>query len=173
VWSVAIVERLSSVRRWVTASIRAALSMWRYRLASRRKNTHTINQTAAPTTSSTARVLRESIVSDTRAADKNQDGHSSLITGVTDDGGQLRSYLLIDYQLNPWVGRAVEWDSVQAIEPSLNALSPEVVNDAFDDAGARVRYSTAHEGSYYDRHHTDREPYCPEHRRLNRHRDRT
>jgi uncharacterized protein YunC (DUF1805 family) len=67
---------------------------------------------------------------------KNQYGHSSLITGVTDDGGQLCSYLLVDRQMNPRVGRAVGWDSVQTIEPSLNAPSPEVVNDAFDDAGA-------------------------------------
>lgn len=27
------------------------------------------------------------------------------------------------------------WDSFQAIEPYLNAPSPEVVNDAFEDAG--------------------------------------
>lgn len=28
-----------------------------------------------------------------------------------------------------------DWDSFQAIEPSLSAPTPEVVNDAFEEAG--------------------------------------
>jgi integrase len=44
--------------------------------------------------------------------------------------------LLVDHSMNPRVVMAVGgWDSFQAIEPYLNAPSPEVVNDAFDDAG--------------------------------------
>lgn len=46
--------------------------------------------------------------------------------------------LLVDYQMNPRVVMAVGgWDSFQAIEPYLNAPTPQVVNEAFDtiDAG--------------------------------------
>ncbi len=38
--------------------------------------------------------------------------------------------------MNPRVVRQVGgWDSFQAIEPSLNAPTSEVVNEAFDEAG--------------------------------------
>lgn len=44
--------------------------------------------------------------------------------------------LLVDRQMNPRVVMAVGgWDSFQAIEPYLNAPTPEVVNSAFEDAG--------------------------------------
>lgn len=44
--------------------------------------------------------------------------------------------LLVDHSMNPRVVMAVGgWDSFQAIEPYLNAPCPEVVNDAFEDAG--------------------------------------
>jgi hypothetical protein len=44
--------------------------------------------------------------------------------------------LLVDHSMNPRVVMAVGgWDSFQAIEPYLNAPSPEVVNDAFKTAG--------------------------------------
>jgi len=44
--------------------------------------------------------------------------------------------LLVDRQMNPRVVMAIGgWDSFQAIEPYLNAPTPEVVNAAFDDAG--------------------------------------
>lgn len=44
--------------------------------------------------------------------------------------------LLVDRQMNPRVVMAVGgWDSFQAIEPYLNAPTPEVVNEAFEDAG--------------------------------------
>jgi hypothetical protein len=44
--------------------------------------------------------------------------------------------LLVDHSMDPCVVMAVGWwDSFQAIEPYLNAFSPEVVNDAFEDAG--------------------------------------
>jgi integrase len=44
--------------------------------------------------------------------------------------------LLVDRQMNPRVVMQVGgWDSFQAIEPYLNAPTPEVVNDAFEDAG--------------------------------------
>lgn len=44
--------------------------------------------------------------------------------------------LLVDKQLNPQVVMTVsEWDSFQAIEPYLNALTPDVVNEAFEEAG--------------------------------------
>jgi len=44
--------------------------------------------------------------------------------------------LLVDRQMNPRVVMAVGgWDSFQAIEPYLNAPTPEVVNDAFEEAG--------------------------------------
>lgn len=44
--------------------------------------------------------------------------------------------LLVDKQVNPRVVMQVGgWDSFQAIEPYLNAPTPEVVNDAFEEAG--------------------------------------
>lgn len=44
--------------------------------------------------------------------------------------------LLVDRQMNPRVVMQVGgWDSFQAIEPYLNAPTPEVVNDAFEEAG--------------------------------------
>lgn len=44
--------------------------------------------------------------------------------------------LLVDRQVNPRVVMQVGgWDSFAAIEPYLNAPTPEVVNDAFDEAG--------------------------------------
>jgi integrase len=44
--------------------------------------------------------------------------------------------LLVDRQMNPRVMMQVGgWDSFQAIEPYLNAPTPEVVNAAFADAG--------------------------------------
>lgn len=44
--------------------------------------------------------------------------------------------LLVDEQVNPRVVMAVGgWDSFQAIEPYLNAPTPEVVNGAFEEAG--------------------------------------
>ncbi|ADQ68462.1 site-specific integrase [Halogeometricum borinquense] len=43
--------------------------------------------------------------------------------------------LLVDRQMNPRVVMAVGgWDSFQAIEPYLNAPTPEVVNQAFEEA---------------------------------------
>ncbi|MDB2244513.1 site-specific integrase [Halorubrum ezzemoulense] len=44
--------------------------------------------------------------------------------------------LLVDRQMNPRVVMTVGgWDSFQAIEPYLNAPTPKVVNDAFEEAG--------------------------------------
>ena len=44
--------------------------------------------------------------------------------------------LLVDEQVNPRVVMQVGgWDSFAAIEPYLNAPTPEVVNKAFEDAG--------------------------------------
>lgn len=44
--------------------------------------------------------------------------------------------LLVDRQMNPRVVMEVGgWDSFQAIEPYLNAPTPEVVNEAFEEAG--------------------------------------
>ncbi len=44
--------------------------------------------------------------------------------------------LLVDRQMNPRVVMQVGgWDSFQAIEPYLNAPTPEVVNEAFEEAG--------------------------------------
>jgi integrase len=44
--------------------------------------------------------------------------------------------LLVDEQINPRVVMQVGgWDSFQAIEPYLNAPTPSVVNEAFEDAG--------------------------------------
>ena len=44
--------------------------------------------------------------------------------------------LLVDKQVNPRVVMQVGgWDSFQAIEPYLNAPTPDVVNDAFEEAG--------------------------------------
>lgn len=44
--------------------------------------------------------------------------------------------LLVDEEMNPRVVMQVGgWDSFQAIEPYLNAPTPEVVDDAFEEAG--------------------------------------
>jgi len=44
--------------------------------------------------------------------------------------------LLVEKELNPRVVMQVGgWDSFQAIEPYLNAPTPDVVNDAFEEAG--------------------------------------
>ena len=44
--------------------------------------------------------------------------------------------LLVDRQMNPRVVMQVGgWDSFQAIEPYLNAPTPDVVNEAFEEAG--------------------------------------
>lgn len=44
--------------------------------------------------------------------------------------------LLVEKELNPRVMMQVGgWDSSQAIEPYLNAATPDVVNDAFEEAG--------------------------------------
>lgn len=44
--------------------------------------------------------------------------------------------LLVDQQMNPRVVMQIGgWSSFQAIEPYLNAPSPSVVNDAFEEAG--------------------------------------
>lgn len=44
--------------------------------------------------------------------------------------------LLVDRQMNPRVVMTVGgWDSFQAIEPYLNAPTPDVVNEAFEEAG--------------------------------------
>jgi hypothetical protein len=51
-------------------------------------------------------------------------------------GAAVAHRLLVDWQMNPRVVMQVGgWDSFQAIEPYLNAPTPEVVNDAFEDAG--------------------------------------
>ncbi|MDS0473788.1 site-specific integrase [Natrinema sp. 1APR25-10V2] len=43
--------------------------------------------------------------------------------------------LLVDEQMNPRVVMAIGgWDSFQAIEPYLNSPTPEVVNEAFEEA---------------------------------------
>jgi hypothetical protein len=43
--------------------------------------------------------------------------------------------LLVDEQVNPRVVMQVGgWDSFQAIEPYLNAPTPQVVNEAFEEA---------------------------------------
>ncbi len=44
--------------------------------------------------------------------------------------------LLVEEEINPRVVMQVGgWDSFQAIEPYLNAPTPDVVNDAFEEAG--------------------------------------
>ncbi len=44
--------------------------------------------------------------------------------------------LLVEREINPRVVMQVGgWDSFQAIEPYLNAPTPDVVNDAFEEAG--------------------------------------
>ncbi len=44
--------------------------------------------------------------------------------------------LLVEKEINPRVVMQVGgWDSFQAIEPYLNAPTPDVVNDAFEEAG--------------------------------------
>jgi integrase len=79
-----------------------------------------------------------------RAVIKRTADHAAAATGDGDfqyvSSHDLRrrfaQRLLVDRQMNPRVVMQVGgWDSFQAIEPYLNAPTPEVVNDAFEDAG--------------------------------------
>jgi len=70
-----------------------------------------------------------------RAADATGD-EDFLHVSSHDLRRRFAQRLLVDKQVNPRVVMQVGgWDSFQAIEPYLNAPTPEVVNDAFEEAG--------------------------------------
>jgi integrase len=70
-----------------------------------------------------------------RAADETGDDDFRYVSSH-DLRRRFAQRLLVDEQVNPRVVMAVGgWDSFQAIEPYLNAPTPEIVNRAFADAG--------------------------------------
>ena len=70
-----------------------------------------------------------------RAADETGDDDFRYVSSH-DLRRRFAQRLLVDRQMNPRVVMQVGgWDSFQAIEPYLNAPTPEVVNDAFEEAG--------------------------------------
>ncbi|WP_311170640.1 site-specific integrase [Halobellus ordinarius] len=70
-----------------------------------------------------------------RAADQTGDEDFQYVSSH-DLRRRFAQRLLVDEQLNPRVVMTVGgWDSFQAIEPYLNAPTPDVVNEAFEEAG--------------------------------------
>lgn len=79
-----------------------------------------------------------------RAVVKRTAEHAAQETG-DDDYRNVSSHdlrrrfaqrLLVDRQMNPRIVMQVGgWDSFQAIEPYLNAPTPDVINQAFEEAG--------------------------------------
>ncbi|WP_135807460.1 site-specific integrase [Halorussus marinus] len=69
-----------------------------------------------------------------RAADETGDDDFHYVSSH-DLRRRFAQRLLVDRQMNPRVVMQVGgWDSFQAIEPYLNAPTPGVVNDAFEEA---------------------------------------
>ncbi len=69
-----------------------------------------------------------------RAADETGDD-DFLHVSSHDLRRRFAQRLLVDRQMNPRVVMAVGgWDSFQAIEPYLNSPTPDVVNEAFEEA---------------------------------------
>ncbi|QOS10422.1 integrase family protein [Haloferax gibbonsii] len=70
-----------------------------------------------------------------RAAEETGDG-DYLYVSSHDLRRRFAQRLLVDKRVNPRVVMQVGgWDSFQAIEPYLNAPTPDVVNQAFEEAG--------------------------------------
>ncbi|GAB7011734.1 site-specific integrase [Halolamina salina] len=70
-----------------------------------------------------------------RAAEATGDGDFRYVSSH-DLRRRFAQRLLVDRQMNPRVVMQVGgWDSFQAIEPYLNAPTPSVVNEAFEEAG--------------------------------------
>lgn len=70
-----------------------------------------------------------------RAAEETGDGDFRYVSSH-DLRRRFAQRLLVDRQVNPRVVMAVGgWDSFAAIEPYLNAPTPDVVNEAFEEAG--------------------------------------
>ncbi len=69
------------------------------------------------------------------AADQTGDDDFHLVSSH-DLRRRFAQRLLVEKEINPRVVMQVGgWDSFQAIEPYLNAPTPDVVNDAFEKAG--------------------------------------
>lgn len=70
-----------------------------------------------------------------RAADQTGDDDFRHVSSH-DLRRRFAQRLLVDEQMNPRVVMAVGgWESFQAIEPYLNAPTPEVINEAFEASG--------------------------------------
>ena len=70
-----------------------------------------------------------------RAADETGDDDYRYVSSH-DLRRRFAQRLLVDEQVNPRVVMQIGgWDSFAAIEPYLNAPTPAVVNEAFEDAG--------------------------------------
>jgi len=74
-----------------------------------------------------------------RAADETGDEDFRYVSSH-DLRRRFAQRLLVDEQVNPRVVMQVGgWDSFQAIEPYLNAPTPEVVNEAFSNASGFIQ----------------------------------
>lgn len=84
----------------------------------------------------TARGIRNIVKRTAERAAEETDDEDYQYVSSHDLRRRFAQRLLVDRQMNPRVVMQVGgWDSFQAIEPYLNAPTPNVVNDAFKKAG--------------------------------------
>lgn len=84
----------------------------------------------------TERGLRAAVKRTAEAAAEATDDDDFRHVSSHDLRRRFAQRLLVDKEMNPRVVMQVGgWDSFQAIEPYLNAPTPEIVDDAFEEAG--------------------------------------
>jgi integrase len=84
----------------------------------------------------TERGLRAAVKRTAEAAAEATDDDDFRHVSSHDLRRRFAQRLLVDEEMNPRVVMQVGgWDSFQAIEPYLNAPTPEIVDDAFEEAG--------------------------------------
>jgi len=84
----------------------------------------------------TERGVRDVVKRTAKAAADQTDDDDFLEVSSHDLRRRFAQRLLVEKEINPRVVMQVGgWDSFQAIEPYLNAPTPDVVNDAFEEAG--------------------------------------
>ncbi len=84
----------------------------------------------------TERGLRAAVKRTAEAAAEATDDDDFRHVSSHDLRRRFAQRLLVDEEMNPRVVMQVGgWDSFQAIEPYLNSPTPEIVDDAFEEAG--------------------------------------
>lgn len=84
----------------------------------------------------TERGLRAAVKRTAEAAAEATDDDDFRHVSSHDLRRRFAQRLLVDKEINPRVVMQVGgWDSFQAIEPYLNSPTPEIVDDAFEEAG--------------------------------------